>query len=89
MPMGLGHRAMCAVTLCAVLVIAVSLSDATAQRSATPERQIPPSRAALRYSFAPIVRRATPAVVSLSRPVASLTAFATPKSVTRASDPET
>ena len=38
---------------------------AWAQRSTLPERVVPPSRAVLQYSFAPIVRRATPAVVNV------------------------
>ncbi|MFY0615663.1 MAG: trypsin-like peptidase domain-containing protein, partial [Hyphomicrobiaceae bacterium] len=41
------------------------VTGALAQRSTTPERVAPPSRAALQYSFAPIVRRATPAVVNV------------------------
>lgn len=55
--------------LAVFLVIPVFLGGiaptADAQRAARSDRQVPPSRAALQYSFAPIVRRATPAVVNV------------------------
>jgi len=37
------------------------LGAATADAQRALRREVPPSRAALQYSFAPIVRRATPA----------------------------
>jgi len=41
------------------------LGAATADAQRALRREVPPSRAALQYSFAPIVRRATPAVVNV------------------------
>lgn len=64
MTIGWGHRAVCALSLAAALAVDVGMGAAMAQRAET-KRQVPPSREALRYSFAPIVRRATPAVVNV------------------------
>ena len=52
-----------ALTVLAVFGVAASVAEA--QRAAPPRKEVPPSRAALQYSFAPIVRRATPAVVNV------------------------
>ena len=65
MPMGMACRAAWIAVLFAALGTGATVSEATAQRAGADERQVPPSRAALRYSFAPIVRRATPAVVNV------------------------
>ena len=61
-------RALFLTMLCAASVLASGVANA--QRQAAPERppaqrEVPPSRGALQYSFAPIVRRATPAVVNV------------------------
>jgi Do/DeqQ family serine protease len=47
-------------TLPLLAALAVTLGPAEAQR-----REVPPSREAVRYSFAPIVKRAAPAVVNI------------------------
>ncbi|MFT7578139.1 MAG: S1-C subfamily serine protease, partial [Alphaproteobacteria bacterium] len=54
-----------AFALTVLAVFGVAASAAEAQRAAPPRKEVPPSRAALQYSFAPIVRRATPAVVNV------------------------
>lgn len=61
----LGRRAGLVTALAVMSVLNGFAGAASAQRATTPERMVPPSRAALQYSFAPIVRRATPAVVNV------------------------
>lgn len=65
MPMGMRCRAAGGVALIAAVLIGLVPGDGMAQRAGADDRRVPPSREALRYSFAPIVRRATPAVVNV------------------------
>jgi Do/DeqQ family serine protease len=49
----------------AVLAVLLALSGAFAGPAAAQRRELPPSREAAQYSFAPIVKRAAPAVVNV------------------------
>jgi Do/DeqQ family serine protease len=54
-----------AILVTAAITMMLVVSSAYAQRETSGSRIVPPSQAALQYSFAPIVRRATPAVVNV------------------------
>lgn len=60
-----GRHALCWIVLGGSLTMFLPNSIAQAQRAAPVRKEVPPTRTALQYSFAPIVRRATPAVVNV------------------------
>ena len=59
------RAAVWALSAVGLLLAFVAFEVATTTRSAAQQKQVPPSREMVQYSFAPIARKASPAVVNV------------------------